>query len=670
MKPPIAKKVSVTHNDHGIERADPYGWLKNKQQADVITHLEAENAYTEVMMHHTEGLRKELYNEMLNRIQEDDTSAPYQKGDWWCYTKTVSGKPYAIHCRRKGDMEAPEQVILDENELASGKDYYHLSAFSVSPDHNYVAWIEDSDGAEQFVLRVRDLRTGSEDEQLITGLKWSLAWGDNETVFYVRGDHAQRPFQIWKRKLFSPPESDTLVWEDLDERFFLSVRRSRNGKFVVLSAVSKVTSDVRVLPTDDLQAEPSPVLARNQGIEYSVACGTQGFWVLSNENAQNFKLLQVNGSSVTEVISHDESVFLESVQAFAQWVVIWYRQDGLRGVRFIDAHSLQAKHLHFPDEAYQLSSSHNPDFNATEYRLRYSSMITPNTTFAFAFADRSRRTLKVTPVKGGYNPEEYVCRRLWATARDGTKVPISIAHKADLSNTVSPTLLYGYGSYGSSYPAGFRSSWVSLLERGVCVAIAHIRGGSEMGRQWYENGKFFHKKNTFRDFIDCASFLISQGITSQEQLAITGGSAGGLLMGAVLNMRPDLCKACVARVPFVDVVNTMLDPNLPLTVIEYEEWGNPNEKEVFEYMLSYSPYDNVSAVVYPHLMVTAGLNDPRVGYWEPAKWVARLREMSVGDNSLIFKTHMGAGHSGASGRYGYLEDTAWMFAFVLDHIGN
>jgi oligopeptidase B len=425
-----------------------------------------------------------------------------------------------------------------------------------------------------------------------------------------------------------------------------------------------------VIPTADLNSKPQVVLERKQGVEYSVSIGEGCFWIRTNENAQNFRVYSLQAGKKEVLIPHDKNVFIQSINVFSQRLVLRIRRDGLPGVLVVNLETKEIRELEFPDPVYEVSSSVNPNFDASEYRLAYSSPVTPNTTFAFSFDTYQRRTLKIAPVKGGYNSTEYTCRRIWAEARDGAMVPVSVVFRKDQSNGGSPTLLYGYGSYGYSYPVGFRSSWISLLDRGLTIAIAHIRGGSEMGRHWYENGKFFNKLNSFTDFVDAADHLVREGVAKREKLVITGGSAGGLLMGAVLNLRPDLCQACVARVPFVDVVNTMCDANLPLTVIEYEEWGDPNKRDVFEYMLSYSPYDNVEAKDYPNIMVTAGLNDPRVGYWEPSKWVARLRDTKTDDNKLILRTHMGAGHSGASGRYGYLEDTAWMFAFVIDQVSS
>ena len=665
MPAPIAEKEPVELINHDIKRIDHFAWLKDREDPRTIPYLEAENQYCKEVMAEQSELRTELYEEMLGRIVEDDQTVPYLVGDWWRYSRTEKGKAYRIYCRKYKTLTAEEEVVLDENQLAASHAYFHLEALAFNPSQTHVAWTQDTDGAENFVLFVKNLQTGELDSHLITGLKWSLAWGDDQTILYTKGDSAQRPYQIWKRKINSNPSEDLLVWEELDERFFLGISRARNGKYVVLSAGSKTTSEIRLLPTDQLQQEPFSVLPRIQGREYDISVGTDRLYIRTNENAQNFKLLELKNGQLNELIPHDPKTLLESVSAFSGYLVLWTRNNGLPHVQILKLSDQSIHTLSFPDEAYDIYPGANPDFEATCYRLGYSSLITPSSVFSYDLETLKKETLKVHPVQG-YQLSEYVCQRLWATASDGTKIPISIAHKKD-SPGPFPTVLYAYGSYGYSYPASFRSSWVSLLDRGFAIAIAHIRGGSDMGREWYEDGKLFNKKNSFTDFIACADYLVEEGYSAREGLTITGGSAGGLLMGAVINLRPDLANICIAQVPFVDVINTMLDPDLPLTVIEYEEWGNPNEKEAFEYILSYSPYENVTNNNYPHLMVTAGLNDPRVGYWEPAKWVAQLRAVKRNDRSLILRTNMGAGHGGASGRYGYLDDLSWSYSFILKH---
>jgi oligopeptidase B len=666
MKSPVAKKIHYLHKEHGSLREDPYAWLKNKSEKAVIEHLDEENTYCKVKMNHTEDARQKLYDEMLGRIQENDTSVPYKKGDWWYYSRTEEKKAYRIHCRKFQSIDAKEEIILDENVLAEGQKYFSINRMALNPAQTHIAWTQDLDGGEQFELFILDLQTGVVDANRVTGLKWSLAWGDNCTIFYVKGDHAERPYQVWRRIIGTKVTEDVLIMHEPDERFFLSVSRARNGRYVKLSATSNITSEVLLIDTDDILSSPSVVIPRQQGVEYSVVAGKQSLFVMSNEDAMNFQVLQIIEDETSVLIPHDPTLLIDYLDSFQDFLVIVGKQHGLPVVLIYSHTTNQKNKLSFPDATFDLNASSNPNFESLQYRLSYSSPVTSHSVFSYNMQTLERETLKVNPVHN-FIPSEYYCERIWALASDGTKVPISIARRKDAVGSI-PILLYGYGSYGAAYTANFRSSWLSLLDRGMGIAIAHIRGGSEMGRDWYESGKFFQKMNTFTDFITCAEHLIESGYTSKEKLAITGGSAGGLLMGAVLNLRPDLCKACVARVPFVDVVGTMMDPNLPLTVIEYEEWGDPNEKNVYDYMLSYSPYDNIEPKPYPHLLVTAGLNDPRVGYWEPAKWVAKLREYKTDDNWLLLRTNMGAGHGGASGRYGHLDDLSWMFAFVLDRL--
>ena len=666
MQTPLAIKEHIEYSQHGIKRVDQFAWLKDKDDPRTIPYLEAENQYCEDVMSEHSSLREGLYQEMLGRIVENDQTVPYQIGDFWYYSRTEKGLSYRIYCRKHKSLDAEEEVLLDENQLAKEHEYFHLESFALNPSQTYLAWTQDTDGSEHFVLYVKDLTTGELDQYLIPDLKWSLAWGDDQTILYVKGDSAQRPYQIWKRKIHTPPTEDQLIWEDLDERFFLGVSRARNGKYVILEAESKTTSETKLLSTQNLDLEPFSVLKRVQGIEYSVSIGSHCIYIRSNENAVNFKLLVQKDDQLTELLAHDQKTLLESVSAFSKHLLLWERRNGLPRLRILNLKKQDIHQLSFPDDVYDLHPERNSNFESTQYRVGYSSPITPNSVLSYDLNSFEMKTLKIQPISQ-YKPEEYICERLWATASDGTKVPISIARRKDATGPI-PTVLYAYGSYGYSYPASFRSTWVALLNRGFAIAIAHIRGGSDMGREWYDDGKLFKKKNSFTDFITCADFLVDSGYSYRKGLVITGGSAGGLLMGAVCNQRPDLAQACIAQVPFVDVINTMLDPDLPLTVIEYEEWGNPNEQKSFEYMLSYSPYENVSAQDYPHMMVTAGLNDPRVGYWEPAKWVAQLRDLKTDDHNLLLRTNMGAGHGGASGRYGYLEDLSWSFAFILTHV--
>jgi oligopeptidase B len=673
--PPVALHKSHAHTEHGLSRPDPYHWLKNKEDPDTIAYLEAENSHTESAMAHLQGLRKVLYSEMLERIVEDDTSAPYFSAGYFYYSRTVSGKAYPIYCRRKGSMDADEQVILDVNQLGEGQEYISLSGLAMSPSQRYIAWLQDDDGAERFRLRVRDLETGETLGEQVTDCKWSLAFAsDNRTVFYTRADHAQRPFQIWRHDIHRPAAEDVLVLEDPDERFFMGVSKTRDDRYIVLGSQSKVTSELHLIDAHQPTTSPIPVWPRQQGIEAMVGHGSGTLYFRTNLEAQNFRVLSRPADALdaplTEVIAHDPAVLLEGVSVFARHLVLREKHNGLP--RFTVARLADgARHqVSFPDESYTLSGAENPEFDTDVFRFEYTSFAQPTATFSYDMASRERVLLKEKPVGGDFDKSRYIVERTWATASDGTRVPVSMVRLRSVApGGEHPTYLIGYGSYGSSYPVYFSPSWLTLVDRGIIVAIAHIRGGQEMGRHWYEEGKGFNKKNTFTDFISCAEHLIAAGWTAADRLAIQGGSAGGLLMGAVANLRPDLFRAVIARVPFVDVINTMMDPNLPLTVVEYEEWGNPNERPVYDYMFSYSPYDNVEEKAYPAMLITAGLNDPRVGYWEPAKWIARLRAQRTNDAALFMRTNMGAGHGGQSGRYGRLEDTSYILSFTIEQLG-
>jgi oligopeptidase B len=677
LMPPQPEKKPQTHTEHGIERVDEYYYLNNKEDQQVLAHLTSENEYFGKQMDHTSTLKGQLYDEMLGRIQETDASAPVHRNGYWYYSRTVDGLPYTIYCRKKESLDAQEEIYLDVNTLAEGKEYYNVQTLAVSPDHRYVAWLEDIDGAERFTLRVVDLHNGVELPETITALKWSLAWAsDSQTVFFVRGDQAQRPYKICRWRITEPAETEEEVYHEPDERFFLGVSTTRDRAWVVLSAQSKQTSEIHVINAHRPQEAPRMVLPRAHAVEYHLTHRHGTFYLRTNaENSTNFKVvcLPADGSSqeIVEWVAHDPETMITSVDTFHGHIVLHERSGGLPQLRIVDMETNETHHVHMPEAVYELGDDHNPEFKSTNFRFSFSSPVTPRTIYAYNMANRGLKTLKIQPVLGGYTADNYETRRLWATGHDGAKIPLTICCRKGLDLTKAhPTYLRGYGSYGFSYPVGFLSHAVSLLERGVVVAIAHIRGGAEMGRGWYDDGKFFNKINTFKDFISSAEHLIEHGYTAPDRLCISGGSAGGLLIGAVLNERPELFCAAMALVPFVDVATTMSDDTLPLTVTEYEEWGDPNKKDVFEYILSYSPYDQVKKQQYPTLYVTAGLNDPRVGYWEPAKWVCRLRDRKIDENPVLFKIHMGAGHSGASGRYGYLDDVSWQYAFILDQLNR
>jgi oligopeptidase B len=673
MKPPVAAQKPHVHRMHSDERPDPYYWMRDRQDPEVMAYLEAENAYTESMMEHCAALRTTLYEEMLSRIQETDLSVPYRKGDYYYYSRTETGKAYAIHCRKQGSLDAPEEILLDENELAADQDYFDLGAFAISPDHQILAYSVDTTGAEMFTLYFMDLRSRSLSPESIPDTYYSLTWAnDCQTVFYTKVDEANRPFKLFRHRLGTDADADTLIYHELDEAYFLSVGKTRSEAYLLMNLSSQITSEVRFLDANRSDGEFQIFSPRVTGVEYDIEHHTDSFYIQTNASAINFKLLKTPVDAIAPehwkmVLPHRTDVMLEGVSAFANHLVIYERIAGLPQVRVRQLTDGAEHYISFPEPTYEIGEGTNPDFQTDILRFTYTSLITPPSVFDYGLTTKERTLLKETPVLGGYDRADYVTERLQAIATDGTAIPLSIVYKQGIAaNGQNPLLLVGYGSYGYSYPDSFSTSRLALLDRGVVMAIAHVRGGAELGRGWYEAGKFLKKQNTFTDFVTCAEHLIEQNWTSPHHLAISGGSAGGLLMGAVLNLRPDLFKVAIAQVPFVDVVTTILDPSLPLTVIEWEEWGNPNEQDFYDYMKAYSPYDNVAAQDYPALLVTAGLNDPRVSYWEPAKWTARLRALKTDSNVLLLKTNMEAGHAGASGRYDRLKEIAFEYAFLLD----
>jgi oligopeptidase B len=675
---PIAPKKPYIHSLHQDDRVDDYFWLRDDQRSNstVIDYLEAENNYTEVMMKHTETLQESLYQEMLGRIQETDLSVPARRDNYFYYSRTVEEKAYPIYCRQQGDLEAPEEILLDVNILATGHEFFALGVFSVSPNHQLLAYSIDTTGAEIYTMYFLDLNTRQTYPGTIPETYYSLVWAnDNQTVFYTKVDAANRPYQIYRHMVGSDVAQDELVYHELDEAYFLSLYRTLSNAYIMISIRSMVTSEVSFLsadrPTDPFQI----IQPRSIGVEYRVTHHGDDFYITTNEEAINFKLMKTPvGKPEREnwqtVIPHREDIYLLDTEAFIDHLVIDEMVAGVPQLRVHKFSTGTEHYISFPEPVYSLGAASNLEFNTNIFRFVYTSLVTPAAVFDYNLDTQARELKKETPVLGGYDRTQYISERIYADAPDGSAIPISLVYKKGVEqNGNNPLLLTGYGSYGAHYPVNFSATRLSLLDRGVIYAIAHIRGGSEMGRKWYEDGKLLHKKNTFTDFIACAEFLIGQNWTAPERLAITGGSAGGLLMGAVLNMRPDLFHAAIADVPFVDVVTTILDPDLPLTVLEWEEWGNPQDKTYYDYMKSYSPYDNVVAQAYPHILVKSGLNDPRVAYWEPTKWTAKLRAVKTDDHLLLLKTNMGAGHGGASGRYDQLQETAFDYAFLLDCLG-
>ena len=678
---PVAKKQPTSLEHHGDIRTDDYYWLRDRDLPETLAYLAAENDYAESQTAHLADFRKTLYSEMLGRIQETDLSVPVYHGGYYYYSRTEAGKAYGILCRKQGSLEAPEEILLDENQLAEGHEFFDLGDYETSPDHRLLAYATDTAGDERYTLAVKDLTTGQQLPDTVENMGAVVWANDNQTLFYTRLDEAYRPHQVWKHRLGQDPSQDVMVFEEPDDAYYLSVGGTRSEAYIVVSFNSKVTSEVYVLDASQPDGDFRLVAPRQHGVEYAIAHhpgddrSDDRFYIVTNEEAVNFKLMVTPVDALAKqnwqtVIPHRPQVQLRSVDVFREHLVIYERQGGLPTIRVQNLTTGEETALDFPEPTYSVWSGAMPEFDNSILRFTYTSLITPSSVFDYDMNTHQRQLKKETPVLGGYDRSQYQSEWLMATAADGTAVPISLVYKKDMRRPDgNPLLLYGYGSYGISSSAYFSSSRLSLLDRGMVFAIAHIRGGGEMGRPWYEAGKFLLKQNTFTDFIACAEYLINQGWTRADRLAIYGGSAGGLLVGAVINMRPDLFKSAIAAVPFVDVLTTILDPSLPLSVMEWDEWGNPNQKDFYDYMKAYSPYDNVVAQDYPDLLITAGLNDPRVSYWEPAKWTAKLRQLKTGQGRLLLKTNMDAGHSGASGRYGWLEETAFEYAFLLDSLG-
>jgi len=673
--PPAAARRPVILTAHGDDRVDEWYWLRDRDDPAVLAHLAAENDHTAAALAHTEELQGRLYDEIVARIQETDLSVPARKGDWWYLSRTVEGQQYGITCRRRGGPDGPEEVLLDQNELAAGHDYLAVANLAVSPGTTLMAYAVDFDGSERYTLRVRDLATGRERPDEVPGTSYGVAWSaDDTTLFYVKVDESMRPYQLWRHRLGSDPAADALVHQEDDERFYLSVHTTKSDRFVVLTLASKVTSEVRFLDATDPEGDFRVVEPRQQGVEYSVVDHGERFFVVTNaDGAANFKLMEAPVATPgrahwTEVVGHRPDVKLEGVEEFARHLVLCERAEGIARLA---VRRLADGDTHVVDQPEAVSTAWveaNWELDTAVLRLGYSSLVTPRSVVDYDMVTRTRTLLKQQPVLGGFDPARYRSQRLWATAVDGTRVPISLVHRHDVApDGTAPALLYGYGSYEISIDPTFSSLRLSLLDRGVVFAIAHVRGGGELGRAWYEDGKLLAKPNTFSDFVACARHLVQAGWAAPGRLAIRGGSAGGLLMGAAANLAPELFAAVVAEVPFVDALTTISDEDLPLTVTEWEEWGNPvADPAVYACMKGYAPYDNVAARPYPAMLVTAGLNDPRVSYWEPAKWVQRLRDRTTGDRPVLLKTEMGAGHGGPSGRYDSWRDEAMVYAFVLD----
>lgn len=676
MKPPVAKIIPKVDTVNGVVRVDNYFWLRDKQNPDVIAYLEAENAYTQAVMKPTEALQEKLYKELVGRIKETDDDVPEKIDDYFYYTRTEEGKQYPIRCRKKGSLDAKEEVLLDPNVLGQGHKYFGIGAYKVSPDHSLLVYAVDTAGSEDYTLYFKDLGTGALLKDQISGTSTGVEWAnDNKTIFYNTLDAAKRPYKLFRHVLGSPPQGDSLIYHEADEMYFLDISKTRSKAYLLLRLESETTSEVRFLAADSPMGSFTILQPRRHEVEYSVDHHGDQFYIVTNDNAKNFKLMKAPVANPakanwTEVIPQRDSVKIDGVDAFADHLVIYERQDGLRRIRIRNFATGADDYVSFPEAVYTFFEATNPEYQTHLLRFTYTSLVTPRSVFDYDMSTKARELKKRYEVLGGYDPANYTSERIFAKAPDGVRVPISLVYrKGTPKDGTAPLLLYGYGAYGISSDPTFSSTRLSLLDRGFIYAIAHVRGGGEMGRVWYDDGKLMHKKNSFTDFIACAEDLIAEKYTSKDKLAISGGSAGGLLMGAVTTMRPDLCHVVIAHVPFVDVINSMLDESIPLTVIEFEEWGNPKQKADFDYMRSYSPYDNIAARNYPDMLITGGLNDPRVGYWEPTKFTAKLRAMKTDDHRLLLKINMGAGHGGASGRYDYLKEVALDYAFLLERFG-
>jgi oligopeptidase B len=675
-EPPVARQSPVADTLFGDVRVDDYHWLRYRDDPEVIAYLEAENEYTAAVTAHLEELRETIYEEMVGRIKETDLSVPYPDNGYYYYERTEEGKSYPILCRKRGSLDAEEEVLLDQNALSEGHDYFEVWTTRASPDNGLLAYTVDTTGSETFTLYIKDLETGELLPDVIEGIDYGLVWAnDSRTVFYLTMDEARRPDRLWRHTLGSDPSEDELVFHEPDPGFAVWVARTRSDEYLIMSVGSWDTEEQYVLRADEPQGAFALVSPRVEEVEYYLSHCGDAFYIRTNENAKNYKVMKTPVVATSKenwvtVIPHRDDVKIERIETFAGHLVLYERERGLRNVRVIDLDEGSDHHVEFPEPVYAVYLKENREYRTSALRFAYESHVTPESVYDYDMDARTRTLLKQREVLGGYDPSQYVSERIFATAEDGTEIPVSLVYRRDLREEGgNPFYLTGYGAYGSSMDPWFSSNRLSLLDRGVIYGTAHVRGGGEMGEEWYEQGSKLTKMNTFTDYIACSEHLISEGYAASDGLVAAGGSAGGLLVGAVANLRPDLYRVIVADVPFVDALNTMLDPSIPLTVGEYDEWGNPREEEYYFYMKSYSPYDNVGPIQYPDMLVTASLNDPRVQYWEPAKWTAKLRANKVGDGLLVLKTNMGAGHGGASGRYERMKEWAFEYAFVLDRLG-
>ena len=677
-KPPIAEKQNHIRDIHGEKVSDPYYWMidyfkKGKDSTKVVNYLNAENAYLETMMADTKQLRANLYEEMKARIKEKDESVPVFKNGYYYYSRTETGKQYFKYCRKKGNLSAPEEILLDVDQMAEGKAYYTATGFSISPDNSKMIYGVDDVSRRQYSLFLKDLNTGKITDLGIKNTEGNAVWAaDNNTIFYTaKNDVTLLSEKIKRHTLGTNSSKDAVVYEEKDNTNYIGVDKSKNEKYILIYSSATTSSEVRYLPADQPNGSFKVFQPRMKDVLYDITPLEDKFLITTNKDALNFKVMEtpVNKTGVEnwkDLIPHRKDVLMLGVDEFKNFLVFSERQNGLAQLVIQDRKTQKKEFLKFDEPAYMIRSMNNPEYNTDNFRFAYTSMITPSSQYEQNLVTGKRTLLKQQEVLGGYDKNLYTTERVFATAKDGTKIPVSIVYKKGFEkNGKNPLLLYGYGSYGNSMEATFSSARLSLLDRGFAFAIAHIRGGQEMGRQWYEDGKMMKKINTFTDFIDAGEFLVKENYTSPKHLYAQGGSAGGLLMGAVVNMKPELWNGVIAQVPFVDVVNTMLDESIPLTTNEYDEWGNPNNKDAYLYMKSYSPYENIQKKNYPNILITTGLHDSQVQYFEPAKWAAKLRDLKTDKNAVLLKTEMAYGHGGASGRFDYLKDVAWDYAFLL-----
>ncbi|MEP7137074.1 MAG: S9 family peptidase [Chloroflexota bacterium] len=682
---PTAQKRPYTITQHGETRVDDYFWLRSREDPEVMKYLSAQMDYLDEMTGHMKPLHEALFSEMKNRIQETDSSVPEKRGGYLYYVRMETGKQYPIFCRRKDASDSPEEILLDQNVVADGQSFCSVSGFSVSPDGNKLAYAVDVNGDEVYTVYIKDLTGNVQYPEAIpntlgsvyahTGVEWA---NNSAAIFYATLDSTKRPFKLFRHTIGTDSAQDTLIFHEEDEHYFLYFYKSRDEAFIVTYHHSTLTTEMRFMLADQTADELKVIAPRENGIEYFASHHDGTFFIATNEGAKNFKLMKASIANLDkahwqEVIPHREEVMLEGIDSFKDYLVVQERKNGLKQIRISAADGVSnIKYAAFPEPAYHFELENNNIFETDLLRFKYSSVITPFTIVDLHMDTGAWEIKKVDEIPSGYNKSDFVIERIFATALDGTQVPMTLAYKKSLKlDGGNPAVLFGYGAYGAAYDPEFYSHRLSLLDRGFVLAIGHIRGGSDMGRTWYEDGKVLNKKNSFTDFIACAEHLIQKRFTSKEKLAIYGVSAGGLLVTSCMVMRPDLYKAVIAKVPFVDVINSISDPTIPLTTHEYDEWGNPvDNKEHYEYMLSYSPYDNLRATDYPNLLLTGGWNDPRVPYWEPAKFAAKLRELKTDDNFLLLKTNFHAGHAGSSGRYDYLQEIAFEYAFLIDRLSG